>query len=103
MDDHVLFLTKPRESDTDRVVRAIDAVHEASNAVPLPLFALAGLLVRKLAAHENAVARLEVLQLDRRGILQIFLSGRDSKEFGSVLNQNGHVNTRIIRQRNGIP
>jgi len=31
------------------------------------------------------------------------LSGRDSKEFGSVLNQNGHVNTRIISQPNGIP
>src|SRR6266480_2141790 len=55
-----------------------------------------------LAAHKNAVAGLNVRQLDGRGFLQVLLPGRNSNEFRGVLDLDGHVASRICRQRYGF-
>jgi len=45
-------------------------------------------VVCNFAPDKDAVSGLNILEPDRRGILEVFLPGRDSNEFGRVLNEN---------------
>ena len=123
MDGNSLLFAGRRQRNADGVAGRIDAGDQSSEAVPLPLFALAGLFFRdvrlfhgddrggsngftvigKFAAHKNAVAGLEIRQLDRRGVLQVLLAGRDANEPCSVLDFNDHITARIGGQSYGIP
>src|SRR6266446_829981 len=100
MNGNTLFLALGRYSNVYRVGGGIDAVHQPSEAVPLPLFTLAGLFLRdvrllhgdyrrgnngfsivgKFAAYKNAVAGLDVRQRNGRGVFQVLLTGLDSHE-----------------------
>ena len=123
VDHHVFFLTNRRKRNGDGAVGGVYTADEASDALFLPFFALAGLFIGnvrlfhrddggsqdcfsiavKIAADENAVARLQIGQGHRRSVFQVFLTGGDADELRTVLHQNGHVASGIGRQRNGIP
>ena len=123
MDGDVLLLSNHRKRDGDRSVGNVDAANQPANTVFLPFLALEGLLfsdfsffhgnnrcsedtlavIRKFPANKNAVARLDILQLDRRGFLEVFLPRRNSNESGHLLDQNGHVVACVSGQRNEIP
>ena len=122
MNGNALFFARGRQRNANRPAGSIDAVHQSAEAVSLPFFAVAGLffsnvrflhgdnrhgqngfsILGKLAAHKNAVAGLNVRQLDGRGFLQVLLPGRNSNEFRGVLDLDGHVASRICRQRYGF-
>src|SRR5882757_8352649 len=123
MDCDVLLFANSRQRNTNGITGGVYATHQSTGTVLLPLFALATLLIRdvrllhgderrghdgisivgKFAAHQDAVTRLDVRQLNRRGIFQVFLTGGNSSEFGGVLDLNGHVAARIWSQSNNIP
>ena len=118
MNGHGLLLALGRHGNADRAAGGINAIHQPSEAALLPLFTFAGLFFRdvrlfhddngigydgfsvvgRLAAHKNAIAGLDVGQLDGRGVFQVLLAGRNSNEFGGVPNLNGHVASGIRGQ-----
>jgi hypothetical protein len=56
-------------------------------------------IVRGFACDQNAVADLEILKLDGRGILQVLFAGSDAKNAGCWLQRDAEVGTRILGKR----
>jgi len=93
---NALFFALGRQRNANRAAGSIDAVYQPSEAVFLPLFAFAGLLFRdvrlfmamidaattnvpslaSLPRTRNAVARLDIRQLDRRGVFRSVCQAR---------------------------
>ena len=99
----------------------INSSDQAARAVFLPIFALVGLLLRDVhlfhgddrsgeerfavsghfSANEKAVAELNILELERRGVLQILLPRFNAKEAGALLNEDGDIGAGIAGDGDG--
>src|SRR5260221_13086228 len=114
MDGNSLIFAHGWKRNGDGAVGRIYTAYQSSQAVFLPLFAFVGFffgdvrlldgdnrgrkdgfsVVGELATYKDAVPSLEVRQRNWRGVFQVLLPGRNTKELRGILDLNSQVGAR---------
>ena len=122
VDNKGLGASEAGDRNCDRTGSGIDCSYQPSESARLPILAILFLMsldvrplhnhdrcggddlsiVRGFPRHQNPVADLQVLQLDRGRILQVFFSGRDAHETCGRLHRNVDFRTRIWRKSDDV-